>query len=90
MSIQIDCFEARVDALVDDTLLSEREAQVYVLKFEEGFGPGEVALRLDLANSTVSEYTRRLRTKRREAAETIELAQNTITLFEGGDSGVDR
>lgn len=88
MTLPPDVFEARVQAIVDETLLSEREAQVFLLRRVDECSPGEISNILDLANSTVSEYINRLRHKRHEATETKELAQNTIELFEsGGYSG---
>lgn len=60
----------RAHALELTTSLKRRESQVAALK-EDGLNHGEIASRLDISESTVGEYSRRINQRIDEAAETL-------------------
>lgn len=64
-----------VEKIVENTLLSEREAQVYLLK-QEDMSRTEIANKFDLNKNTVDEYNKRIRDKSAEAKRTLELKSN--------------
>lgn len=67
-------FEARVDLLVDFTLLDEREARVQTLR-ERGYSTSEIAARLELDEETVETVDERI-------ADTLERAQQTVDFLD--------
>jgi len=64
------CNVCLTDAKADGTTLSHREAQVAALK-QMGYSHGRIGELLDVAKSTVDEYSSRLNTKRSEAEATF-------------------
>jgi DNA-binding CsgD family transcriptional regulator len=66
------CNVCRSDELVRETTMSEREAQVAALKQLGGHSHAEVADILDIDESTVGEYRRRITQKIRTAETTID------------------
>lgn len=72
------CNVCRTEELVENTVLSEREAQVAALKELIGAKHDRIAEILDLEKSTVDEYSRRMRDKFFEAGETVEQLQPII------------
>lgn len=60
-----------IDDIVEETSLTPREAQVYVLK-ELGYSHSEAADRLDITPSAVSQYVRRIKNRVQEAGGTLQ------------------
>lgn len=57
----------RAATVKKETALSEREADVFVLMWEDGYTEGDVARELDMAVGTVRSHKARIRNKIREA-----------------------
>ena len=72
------CFDCRKAYLVDETILSEREADVMALKQITGKSHEDISDELELDKSTVDEYSRRAREKFFRAAETVQALETHI------------
>lgn len=64
--------EERVNELAETTVLSRREAEVYVFK-EQGWTHEEIADELGIAKSTVDEYSRRINDRLKRAKMTVRM-----------------
>lgn len=64
-------YTERATDLQERTSLKRREAEVYALK-EAGYSHAEIAEELDLAKSTVDEYSRRITDRVNRARATLE------------------
>lgn len=65
------CNVCLAQSLEQETLLSEREAQVAALKLLGGWSHGKIAEILELDKSTVDEYSRRINQKVQQAERTV-------------------
>lgn len=70
-TIEFVAFSARVNELEADTMLSRREAEVFVWR-ERGADRKQVSSLLGIAPSTVDEYTRRIKQKVETAFRTVD------------------
>jgi len=66
-----DEFEEEIKFIQEETTLSLRESQVYVLK-TRGFTHEEIGNILNIKTSTVDEFNRRIKQKFRQASNTVE------------------
>jgi len=64
-----------IEYIVENTLFSEREAQVHRLK-EKGMSRKEIADKFDLNKNTIDEYNRRIREKTADAKRTLKIRSN--------------
>lgn len=64
------CNVCRAEDLRERTVLKRREAEVYALK-EQGHSHVEIAAMLDIAKSTVDEYSRRINDRLERARATV-------------------
>lgn len=78
---KLDEVQDRVHAVANNTALSSREAEVYVLREEEGFTHAEVAEELEISEGNARGKWGTIREKVSLAEEKIEIAKNTADLL---------
>lgn len=81
MGSKLEEVQDRVHAVANTTHLSSREAEVYVLREEEGFTHAEVAEELEISEGNARGKWGTVKEKVSLAEEEVEIAENTADLL---------